>query len=351
MSRAAKGLTLVCALALVGIASVWLLSLKPSVELMHLASTDPQQTWRPVVLMPWINYGADFGGVPAWHMPGVGSDERVDQWLGALERSNTKAVVWFLFADGRGALEFEASGMVTRVVPSFWKSYDRVLASLAKHHLQVIWVLVDYEIGMASQTANGAKIFGHADLIEDATKRRSFIANGLIPVLQHRPGAAQVAGWVLINEPEHLLRSGYVTEDGLSAFIQDAAKEIRKECPQQPIAIADANIPGLIELSQKELDFLVFHHYAASLPPPEKLLSDYLRLPRPKPIYIGEFDIAHPPGGDLTNFVRAARALGYAGAWPWSLTNRIDDSQKVAADTQPQFDLLLSTRAVWLRRV
>jgi hypothetical protein len=94
----------------------------------------------------------------------------------------------------------------------------------------------------------------------------------------------------------------------------------------------------------ESLDFLVFHHYAADLPPPAAFIQDYLwnrfkGAARPKPIFIGEFNLNFPPGLELDRFVLACREFGYAGVWPWSLRNHLDQTATTGTDAAPQFSL------------
>ena len=43
---------------------------------LNLASTAQTDTYRPVVNLPWVRYGADFGGVTKWHTPGISDDAK-----------------------------------------------------------------------------------------------------------------------------------------------------------------------------------------------------------------------------------------------------------------------------------
>ncbi len=291
-------------------------------ETLDLASSNVKRTWQPVVLMPWVKYGYDFGGP---------SDPRVDDWFARLEQDGIKAVAWFLFADGRGSLAFDSSGSVRGIAPAFLADYHGVLRIAKAHRMQVIWVLTDFELGLPAQTSGSVHMFGHADLLEDPAKRASFIQNALNPILHD--DSPQVAGWIVMNEPEHLLRSGYVTESAVRAFTREVAAAIKRYHPGQRVGLANSDIASMLALADLEvLDFLVFHHYSPSLPPPVAFID--LR----RPIFIGEFNLNYPPGLDLDRFIRATRALGYAGAWPWSLRNRVDENGTQATETEPQFE-------------
>ena len=313
---------------------------------LDLDSTILEDTWRPIISIPWVTYGGDFGGVAGWHTSGISSDSRIDPLFDRLEQNGVAAVVWFLFGDGRGALTFDPSGYVTGVVPSFWADYHAVQAAAERHHLRVVWVLTDFEIGMPVQVERGVQKRGRADLLEDPAKRHSLIKEALEPILKDKTASSQVAGWIVINEPEHLLRSGYVTDSAVRAFVTETAAEIKHYHPEQPVGLANTDLTSMIQFSGLEsLDFLVFHHYGANLPPPAAFVRDYLRsrfngIARSKPIFIGEFNWNFPPGMDLDRFVLTCRELGYSGVWPWSLQNRLNPTGSTGTDTDPQFPLL-----------
>jgi hypothetical protein len=229
--------------------------------------------------MPWITYGSDFGGVTGWHTSGLSSDSRVDPLFDRLEQNGVAAVVWFLFGDGRGALTFDPSGYVTGVVPSFWADYHAVLTAAERHHVRVVWVLTDFEIGMPVQVERGVQKRGRADLLEDPAKRRSLIKEALEPILKDKTASSQVAGWIVINEPENLLRSGYVSDSAVRAFVTATAAEIKHYHPEQPVGLANTDLASMIQFSDLEsLDFLEFHHYGDKLPPPRMLLCFHQTL-------------------------------------------------------------------------
>jgi hypothetical protein len=267
---------------------------------LDLDSTTLENAWQPIISMPWITYGGDFGGVAGWHTSGISSNSPIDPLFERLEQNGVAAVVWFLFGDGRGALTFDQSGYVTGMVPSFWADYHAVLAAAERHHLRIVWVLTDFEIGMPVQVERGVQKGGRADLLEDPGKRHSFIKETLEPILTDTTASSQVAGWIVINEPEHLLRSGYVTDSAVRAFVTETAAEIKHYHPEQPVGLANSDLASMIQFSDLEsLDFLVFHHYEATLPPPAAFVRDYLRkrfngVARLKPIFIGEFNSNSP---------------------------------------------------------
>ncbi len=200
---------------------------------------------------------------------------------------------------------------------------------------------------MPAESAGTTQMFGHADLLEQPAKRTSFVQNALAPVLQDRENSEQIAGWIVMNEPEHLLRSGRVTESAMRAFVREVAAAIKRYRPGERVGLANSDLPSMMEFADIDaLDFLMFHHYQAYLPPPAAVIKEYLRnhsgVTRARPIFIGEFNLSSPPGLSLDQFVQASADLGYAGVWPWSLRDRINESGTDTTETEPQFAEVLS---------
>ena len=163
-------------------------------------------------------------------MRGAAFDDRTDQWFNKLAHAGLRAVAWFLFADGRGALQFDSAGYVTGVSPPFWGDYHSVLKSAAKHNLQLVWVLADFEIGMPKQTERGVQLFGRADLIEDPAKRRSLIMNRIAKAF----GYAGVWPWSLQNRPDGSGKAGVNAEpqfDAVGEYAKTVISATTKEDP------------------------------------------------------------------------------------------------------------------------
>jgi len=188
--------------------------------------------------MPWITYGSDFGGVAGWHTSGSSSDSPIDPSFDRLEQNGVAAVVWFLFCDGRGALTFDRSGYVTGMVPSFWADYHAVLAVTERHHLRVVWVLTDFEIGMPAQVESGVQERGRADLLEDPAKRHSLIKEALETILKDTTASNQVAGWIDREEQERPI-SGSIRFHSVDRRVHDCRCLTRTRRHQQTVASPD----------------------------------------------------------------------------------------------------------------
>lgn len=316
-------------------------------EPLNLTSGVVSDTYRPVINIPWVRYGGDFGGIAEWQIPGISHDPHtVDSWLRKLSDDGVTAVVWFLFGDGRGSLQFDNAGFVRGLAPEFLQDYRNALDILKENRMQVIWVITDFKIANPKKIERGVQTFGRADIIEDDAKANSLFEKALLPVLEDEYDRDQIAGWIVINEPEHVLRDGSVSEGAMRTFIRNAAAEIHQHRPRQPVSIGSGDLSSMIHLSDLEgLDFFVFHHWAPAMPPPASDIRTFLRghLGRNadrKPIFIGEYNLDFPPGLNTRRFLATTKAFGYSGIWPWSLHNRVDASGNIGADVDPRFAAL-----------
>jgi hypothetical protein len=163
------------------------------------------------------------------------------------------------------------------------------------------------------------------------------------PLAERGAKFRQTVGWIPINEPEHMLRAGYVSRAAFEAFAKETVAVFRAVAPRQPIGVAHSDIESMLALARvMSPAFYMLHHYSPSLVPPpgDLLVSSMSETSAPKkPIYIGEFSVNYPPGGDIERFVQWAGASGYASAWSWSLLNRTTVTGDRADDVEPQYEL------------
>ena len=305
----------------------------------QLTSTDVKDTYKPTVNLAFWRYRQDFGDIDgldgngnrklAWTGIGVSRERNaIDQAFGKLRQSGVRAVVWFLFADGAAAPDFDKNGFVIGLDQSFVNDYKTAVEIAEENDVAIIWVLIDHEWVKPKETGNnGALLYGHADVIEDAQKRRSFFEKALKPLLQMYPTNKHIAGWIVVNEPEVALEQGYVSEENLSGFIRETCQTIRENTRQQPVSVGHLDLESLLKYHRDhkdiEFDFYAFHHYKTYMPPAVAQIRKQMGEADNKPIYIGEFSLNVPsrprPVSDLRQFAKWSRLLGYAGVWPWAV--------------------------------
>lgn len=286
-----------------------------------LVSPSRQNTFQPAMNFPWRHYGQDIGLVARWGWRGVSRNPGAfEDSFERLRQSGIRHVVWFLFCDGRASLQFDSRGHVSGLAPEFLEDYDAAIDIAWKTGMGITWVIIDYQFMFPKREDQGANLSGHADLIEDSEKQHSFRENALKPIFRRSRYSPEIAGWVLINEPENALKDGFISPGAIQSFALETASLIRENTQRQPISMAHLDLESLLEYSKtyvEALDFLVFHHYASHLPPPVSEIRRLMPEAGQKPIYIGEFDIHNPPV-PIELFVKWSRQLGYAGLWPWN---------------------------------
>lgn len=317
----------------------------PASPVFNLASLEASETYQPIPNIAFLKYRQDFGEVDVedgsgnrrviWTGEGVARKRaEVDKIFQELRKSGVAAVVWFLFADGAAAPDFDQDGNITGLGRSFEDDY-RAAVELAKNHgLSIIWVLIDNQwLKPREVQGDGAALYGHADVIEDARKRKVFFEKALIPMLRLYPAQSPIAGWIIVNEPEVALEQGYVAEKEMGEFISEAVDVIKANTDHQAVSVGHLDLESLIRFREDhpkiDLDFYNFHHYKSYLPPSVDHLGGWLGGGARKPIYIGEFSLNEPAkprpvldsrrDEDLRRLVGWSRLLGYAGLWPWAL--------------------------------
>jgi hypothetical protein len=289
-----------------------------------LVSASPLKTFRPAINLPWVNYGQDFGVVAGWTRRGVSQDRAaLDASFGRLHESGVNCVLWFLLADGRGAPSFDEQGYVKGLDESFLEDYDAAIEVGRRHRIAIVWVLLDFHWFVGARQEAGAALSGHADVVEDEGRMESFLQRALLPLVRRHPYEPQIAGWLLINEPENALKKAHVSAERLAEFTRRAGALIRRYSYRQPVSVGSADLESLVEYwaeDDSDLDFLVFHHYEKFLPPPADYVRGLMKGARDKPIYVGEFNLSAPPLS-FDELARWIGRLGYAGLWGWSLND------------------------------
>lgn len=289
-----------------------------------LVSASPGETFRPAINLPWVNYGQDFGVVAGWTRRGVSRNlAALDASFARLHESGVNCVLWFLLADGRGAPSFDEQGYVKGMDESFWEDYDAAIEVGRQHRISIIWVLLDFHWFADARQEAGATLSGHADVFEDQSKMESFLQRALLPIVCRHPYEPQIAGWILINEPENAFKEAHASVERIAEFTRRASALIKRNTYRQPVSVGSADLESLMEYWVNDasgLDFFIFHHYEKYLPPPADYVRKLMAGARDKPIYVGEFNLSAPPL-PLDELTRWTGGLGYAGLWGWSLND------------------------------
>ena len=314
--------------------------------------------------VPWQNggFGADFGTVEEWGQHTY-SHSATGQMFATLKADGANTVRWWVFADGRGAPEFDVAsgGNVTGFDAQFLPSLEDAIKLAAQYNLYIVFNLWSFDMLYDDSTpaARGEHAGGHHDLIVEAAKRQSFVNNALIPMLQHPIGGTaytvgthpNVLGWDIINEPEWGITESGGVNPGISQpvslaemrrFVAEVAAAIHQHS-NQLVTLGSAsmkwNSDGALGAvgnwwsdaaltpyaAAGALDFYQIHYYGWmngdevnwSYSP---LFNTFTAAGFDKPTVVGELpanaqaDTGHPLSAVLAGLYDNC----YAGAWVWS---------------------------------
>ena len=303
---------------------------------------------------PWVDYGWDFGEAPpSWRGAGAepGWRGRIDEHLSRFAELGLKVVRWFILADGLAygtgpdapqrigpgdqGWSFTPPPLAPALQAHFGQLLERFEAVNHGHaspRITLLPVLVDFlffqpgawpvvqvtATGEPPRPDPGWVKGGRADVVNDPSKRRAFLAEALAPLLRiSRAHARLIHGWEIVNEPEWVTRGWHpharrrlpVEASAMRALVEEASAAIRREGFRPTIGFARRETlerTGLFtELNQ-------FHHYADGrrrlVPPPSSASS------RPRPRTCG------PSCGDpgSASSTASGSPSGRAIRWPCS---------------------------------
>jgi hypothetical protein len=282
-------------------------------------------SFRLGVNLPWLDYGLDFGA-NAWQpQGGVASRARrarLEAVCQELSERGCGLVRWFLIGDGRAGVRFAADGTPVGLDDRFFADADHAIATLDRHRLRVLFVLVDFLWFRRARSVNGVRLGGHARTVSDAGRRGRLIESVFAPIFARYGQEPVVWGWDLCNEPEWAVRrvaahpASTVRRRDMTAFLREAAA-CAHEYAVQPVTVGLASLRGLGLVRSAGLDLYQVHWYdALQRRAPLETPVDSLGLDRP--VLLGEF----PTRGSRrapSDIVAAARRAGYTGALAWSV--------------------------------
>ena len=280
---------------------------------------------------PYHRYGNDFGG-NGWGSYGVHDPStyaEVDADFARLSSLGVRTVRWFVFADGRAGITFDAAGLPTGLDAFVMPDFDAALEIAQRHNIGLNLVLLDYRFMWNAQTDNGVQLGGHASVLATPAGQGALIRNVFEPVFKRYARHPAILSWEVMNEPEWtLLDAGTVDREKISqplsladfrAFAQLTVDAIHTVAQSYAtIGCADAKwAQNWVGLS---LDYYQIHYYdwmkTYSTDNLFAMRADSLHFDRP--VVVGEFPADHSTVGGLRNYLDTWYGSGYAGAWAWS---------------------------------
>src|SRR6185436_16503536 len=111
---------------------------------------------------PWRAYGCDFGtNIWGSHAGVTTQIDEIRKDFEAMRAIGLEVVRWFVFTDGRGGIEWDASRNPVALAPAFFDDMDAMLAIARDTNLKLCFVLFDYAwmLHRGEHDASGALLF------------------------------------------------------------------------------------------------------------------------------------------------------------------------------------------------
>ncbi|MCX5770072.1 MAG: cellulase family glycosylhydrolase [Candidatus Hydrogenedentes bacterium] len=281
---------------------------------------------------PWLHYGHDFGDT-AWGHDGVSSTQskrEVETDFEYLKTQGVQVVRWFVFADGRAAPEFDPAGNVTGFDEHFYQDFDAALAIAENSDIRLLPVFFDFQLTDKAKDSGGVQMGGRATMISDSAKRKTFLDNALIPLLQRYGRSEAIVAWDVINEPEGAMDiaggrwvEDAVTPEAMKIFVREIVQCIHAHTSQKA-TVGSASRGMLTHWTNSGLDLYQFHYY-------DKMGGQYpleyqcANLNLDKPCIVGEFPTKNAERA-VTAYLDVILHNGYSGSLAWSLRGDDDSS-------------------------
>ena len=289
----------------------------------------------PGINYPWsrfegrANYGCDFGRNRWGSHTGVTVNAvAVASDFAAMAAAGLDVARWFVFTDGRGGLDWNASGALEGIDSACYDDMDAALDIAGSAGVRLCLVLLDFAWFDDPQR--------RLQLL-DRGGRSAFVERVLDPFLERYAEAPAIHSIDLINEPDWVIaglatvrRQGVWPLERLRVFCALAAHRVRARS-RVLLTLGGGRVVNAREWNHPsyDLDFIQLHSYPdVRFPRRDASLFDtpLEALGVSKPVLIGEFPAdprlqppAHlSPAYRVADYLRLAREGGYLGAWPWS---------------------------------
>jgi hypothetical protein len=235
-------------------------------------------------------------------------------------------VRFFVFCDGRAAPAFAPDGTVIGIDDVFYRDFDVLVEAATRQGVFLIPVLMDFGWCAHPRMVSGVQLGGHADVIRDAGKRRSFLERALRPLLERYGRHPAIFAWDVCNEPEWIVDDipaafrrdhDVVSLDEMRVFVRSCAAYVHRLTPTQQVTLGSARRMWAPLWQGCDLDLYQFHwfdHFLREEPFPWR---PYDELGLDKPCLIGEVPTAST-AFTRQQFIDAAQDGGYSGLLFWS---------------------------------
>lgn len=284
---------------------------------------------------PWTvfegraNYGCDFGRNKWNSHTGVTAhpdDVRAD--FAAMSAARIEVVRWFVFTDGRSGITWNTDGQITGLDAGFHADMDAAIDIASSCGVRLCLVLLDF-LWFDDPQRRLALL--------DRYDRSAFLDRVIDPFVDRYGSSPAIHSFDLINEPDWVTAS-LATDPQRAAWPVERlrlfgglmSKRLRA-CSKALLTIGGGRVAAIAEWDNDiyDLDFIQVHSYPDVRYPGRNdgvIGKTVAELNVRRPVLIGEFPSnprRHPdnhlsPAYSVDDYLAAAIAGGYLGAWPWS---------------------------------
>ena len=309
----------------------------PAPTATSVAAWAPTINWRGSnwyllgVNYPYYHYGNDFGG-NVWGSYGVhdpSTYKEVNADFAKMSSLGVRTVRWFVFADGRAGITFDAEGLPTGIDEFVFQDFDAALEIAERHNIALNFVLLDFRFLWDAGLENGAQLGGHASVLATPEGQQALVRNVFEPIFRRYAHHPSILSWEVMNEPEWaILDAGHVDRQAISQPLTLATFRAFAKLTVDAIhtvagtyaTLGCADVKWARNWVGLGLDYYQIHYYDWMKPYSTDNLfamrAESLRLDRP--VVVGEFPAGLSSVANLRDYLDTWYANGYAGAWPWS---------------------------------
>ncbi|MCS6952289.1 MAG: hypothetical protein RMK57_05340 [Bryobacterales bacterium] len=248
----------------------------------------------------------------------------------------------FTLVDGRSGIEFASDGTVRGLQQQALRDFEALVEAARKARVWLMPVLFDFGWFSRPRQVSGVQLGGRSYFARDPVARQTLLDRVLAPLLERHGNEPWIYAWEVINEPEWVTTgiAGFrpderehdpVTLAEMREFVRACADLVRKFTRHQ-VTTGSARRSWTPLWDGLGLSLHSFHFYdwdrAESFP-----WRPWTQLGLDGPVLIGEVPTSGSsfrPG----DYLRAARAGGYAGVCLWSCraADAASDFPAAAAD-------------------
>ncbi len=304
----------------------------------------------------WHDFGADFGGLSQWALPGVAADSATyAAELADMSANGAKVVRWWMFPDFRGdGVEFDAAGDPSGLSATAQADILAALDLAEAQGVDLVLTIFSFDNFRPTRMEGDIEILGMTPMVKDAARRAKLVANVVkkaAEVAATSPNVHRLLGWDVINEPEWAVSPAAGAPNGgdftpneeltpvtlaeMKALINESIVALKATTPNAQVSVgwaaakwawAFSDVTG-VDFHQPHIYGWVDKYWPYTSTPTSLGYGG-------KPTVMGEFYLMAMPflsddtPDQMATFNEVVSSWydnGYAGAWSWQYNENASD--------------------------